>query len=178
MEKEIVEGVHGVTILGMGVIILSTFIKIKKFDISEQDQARSIILEGLGEHFGYIDETCNPDIDDIDDNYIKKGDLFIVAYSNYELVGTGALTIETEEVVRLVRISVSKTYRKKGVGKRIVEYLLEEAKWRGYGRIVVSTNINWAAAICLYENCGFKEYDRDNVEVHMYKNLFSCALSD
>ena len=150
---------------------MSSFVKIKEFDISEQSCVRRLILEGLGEHFGYIDETCNPDIDDIDTNYIQKGYLFIVAYINSELVGTGALIIETEGVGRLVRMSVSKLYRKKGIGKKIVEYLLGKAKLRGYKRIVLSTEVNWISAICLYESCGFEEYGRNNIDVHMYKDL-------
>jgi len=150
---------------------MSSFVKIKEFDISEQSCVRRLILEGLGEHFGYIDETCNPDIDEIDTNYIQKGYIFIVAYLNSELVGTGALIIETEGVGRLVRMSVSKLYRKKGIGKKIVEYLLGEAKLRGYKRIVLSTEVNWISAICLYESCGFKEYGRNNIDVYMYKDL-------
>ena len=155
----------------MEFITMSNFLKIRKFNNDEQDRVRCLILEGLGEHFGYIDETCNPDIDDIDANYTKKGYLFIVAYLNSELVGTGALIIESREVVRLVRMSVSKLYRKKGIGKSIVEHLIREAESVGYKRIVLSTEVNWHAAISLYESCGFKEYDRNTVDVNMYKNL-------
>jgi hypothetical protein len=30
---------------------------IRTFEVGDQEQARWLILEGLGEHFGYIDEN-------------------------------------------------------------------------------------------------------------------------
>lgn len=150
---------------------MKDIVEIKKFDINDQDRARRLILEGLGEHFGYIDETCNPDIDDIDRIYIKSGNLFIVACLNCELVGTGGLIGETKETGRLVRMSVDKSYRKKGIGRKIVEYLIVEARKRGYKRAVLSTEVDWIPAIALYESCGFKEYGRNEVDLHMYRDL-------
>ena len=52
---------------------------IRSFEVGDQEQARWLILEGLGEHFGYIDETLNPDLDDILHNYIIPGHDFVVA---------------------------------------------------------------------------------------------------
>jgi hypothetical protein len=36
-------------------------------------------LAGLEDHFGYIDHTCNPDLEDITTSYIQAGDIFFVA---------------------------------------------------------------------------------------------------
>jgi hypothetical protein len=38
---------------------------IRSFEAGDQEQARWLILEGLSEPFGSIDETCNQDVDDI-----------------------------------------------------------------------------------------------------------------
>ena len=35
---------------------------IRAFEPRDQAAARQLILAGLGEHFGWIDETCNPDL--------------------------------------------------------------------------------------------------------------------
>lgn len=150
---------------------MRSFVEIEEFDVKDQERVRRLILEGLGEHFGYIDVTCNPDIDDIDANYIKKGSIFAVAYLNYELVGTGALVKETEGIGRIVRMSVSKSYRKRGIGKQIVKYLISKAGENGYKKVILSTEVNWVPAISLYESCGFKEYGRNEVDLHMYRDL-------
>lgn len=41
-------------------------IKVRPFETRDQVAARKLILSGLGEHFGFIDERLNPDLDDIE----------------------------------------------------------------------------------------------------------------
>jgi deferrochelatase/peroxidase EfeB len=45
---------------------------VRDFKRQDQENARLLILAGLGEHFGFVDETINPDIEDIEKNYIAK----------------------------------------------------------------------------------------------------------
>jgi ribosomal protein S18 acetylase RimI-like enzyme len=134
--------------------------RIRSFEASDQEQARRLILEGLGEHFGYIDETLNPDLEDILHNYILAGHIFVVACMGRELVGTGALISHGEGSSEMVRISTRKTYRRRGIGQAIVTYLVNVARQRGNRRIIVKTNASWHDAIHLYQRLGFVEYGR------------------
>ena len=131
---------------------------IRAFGAGDQEQARWLILQGLGEHFGYIDETLNPDLDDILHNYIVPGHVFVVAYMERELVGTGALLPHGEGISELVRISTRKAYRRRGIGQAIVTYLVNIARQRGDRRIIVKTNASWHDAIHLYTHLGFVAY--------------------
>ncbi len=97
---------------------------IRSFEVGDQEQARWLILEGLGEHFGYIDETLNPDLDDILHNYIIPGHVFVVACMGREIVGTGALISLGEGLSEMVRISTRKDYRRRGIGQAIITYLV------------------------------------------------------
>src|SRR5215471_9859292 len=99
-------------------------LRIRSFEVGDQEQARQLILEGLGEHFGSIDETLNPDLDDILHNYILAGHIFVVACIGRELVSTGALLSHGERISEMVRISTRKTYRRRGIGQAIVTYLV------------------------------------------------------
>ena len=54
-------------------------VTIRQFQPIDQEEARRIVLEGLGEHFGVIDESLNPDLDDIQESFIVAGDEFYVA---------------------------------------------------------------------------------------------------
>jgi GNAT superfamily N-acetyltransferase len=133
---------------------------IRSFEVDDQEQARWLILEGLGEHFGYLDETLNPDLDDILHTYLRAGHVFVVACMGRELVGTGALILHGEGISEMVRISTRKTYRRRGIGQAIVTYLVDVARQRGDRRIIVKTNASWHDAIHLYQRLGFVEYER------------------
>jgi GNAT superfamily N-acetyltransferase len=133
---------------------------IRSFEVDDQEQACWLILEGLGEHFGYIDETLNPDLDDILHNYLRAGHIFVVACMGRELVGTGALISRGEGISEMVRISTRKTYRRQGIGQAIVTSLVNVARQRGDWRIIVKTNASWHDAIHLYQRLGFVEYGR------------------
>ncbi len=90
---------------------------IRSFEVGDQEQARWLILEGLGEHFGSIDETLNPDLDDILYTYIIPGHVFLIACMGREMVGTGALILHGEGISEMVRISTRKDYRRRGIGR-------------------------------------------------------------
>jgi ribosomal protein S18 acetylase RimI-like enzyme len=144
---------------------------IRPFEARDQENARKLILEGLGEHFGFIDETLNPDVDDIITHYIAPGHVFLVVQNGHGLIGTGALLIKGEGVGQIVRISVHRDYRRKGIGKTIVEHLVKIARQRGLQRLLVETNNDWYHAIGLYKRLGFVEYRRSATGVRMALKL-------
>jgi GNAT superfamily N-acetyltransferase len=146
-------------------------VHIRSFAPHDQIAARQVILNGLGEHFGWIDETRNPDLDDIAANYIQRGNVFVVAKLGGELIGTGGLITVDVNTARIVRMSVSRNHRRKGIGRALVMHLLDVARQRGFVQILVSADIGWDNAIGLYTSCGLTERARDSVEIH-----FALAL--
>ena len=48
---------------------MNSRIRICDFSRSYQDAAAQLVNTGLGEHFGFIDPTMNPDLYDIGDSY-------------------------------------------------------------------------------------------------------------
>lgn len=144
---------------------------IRPFAAADQQAVRRLILAGLGEHFGTIDETCNPDLDDIQTSYLTAGNTFLVVEMKGEIVGTGALITEDEQEGRLVRMSVATAYRRQGIGQAVVAALVERAKARGFKRLVLETNQGWEDAIGLYRHCGFSESARAHGLVHMELHL-------
>ncbi len=144
---------------------------IRPFEERDQAAARRLVLAGLGDHFGVIDETRNPDLDDILASYVGPGHLFILAERDGELVGTGALVTESVGVGRLVRMSVDRQRRGQGIGRALVAHLVAAARERGDRRLLVETNDDWQDAIGLYRSCGFVEEDRRADEVHLALDL-------
>lgn len=140
---------------------------IRPFTPEDQAAARHLILQGLGSHFGWIDESRNPDLDDIQRHYLEQGSLFVVAEQEGKIVGTGALVAEGPGVSRMVRISVSLEHQRQGIGRRLVNHLVQQAWAQGNHRIVVETNLDWEDAIGLYEAAGFSQYDHDEESVYL-----------
>lgn len=149
----------------------ATDIQIRPFNANDQSLARALILQGLGEHFGFIDETLNPDLDDIAANYLARGHLFVVAESQQTLVGTGALRVYPDKTGQLVRISTHAAYRRLGIACAICQHLIDSARQRDLLRLIVETNDNWHGAIKLYQNLGFVEYQRVRNGVYLEMSL-------
>ena len=144
---------------------------IRPFAPADQRATRQLVVAGLGERFGFIDETRNPDLDDIWTSYVLAGHLFVVAQCEAELIGTGALCAEPSAADqltgRLVRMSVAPRWRQQGIARAIVLHLVQAARERGWTRLLVETNHDWFDAIRLYQRCGFMPYDRDEESVHL-----------
>lgn len=140
---------------------------IKPFESRDQAAVRQLVLTGLGEHFGYIDETLNPDLDDIQAHYIEQGHTFLVAWSNTEIIGAGALINNEDGTGEIVRVSTHPGHRRKGVAQALIRQLLLVAQQRGDKQIYVATNNNWQEAITLYQRCGFVEQARSKTGVRL-----------
>ncbi|MGZ3678497.1 MAG: GNAT family N-acetyltransferase, partial [Ktedonobacterales bacterium] len=95
-------------------------LSIRPFAWGDQAMVRKLILRGLGEHFGFIDEARNPDLDDISLHYLAVGNCFIVAERGDEIVGTGALVARDGNTGQIVRVSVSSACRREGIGAALV----------------------------------------------------------
>ena len=145
---------------------------IRPFRAADQAEARSLILTGLGEHWGWIDETINPDLDDIAAHYPpERADFVVVEDANGALIGTGGLILEDGGTGRIVRMSVAKDARGRGLGKRLVAHLESAARARGYRRIVCETTEGWTDAIALYLATGFSDLGVWDGDRHFEKRL-------
>lgn len=146
-------------------------VRIRPFTPPDQAATRQLILEGLGSHFGFIDETMNPDLDDIWQHYVVPGNIFVIAEIEGQIVGTGGLIEEAKGIGRLVRMSVSAHHQRRGIGRMLVQHLIQKGHEQNYLRLLVETNHDWFNAIGLYQSCGFREYARDEESIHFQQKL-------
>ena len=134
-------------------------IQICSFDPRYQDAAATLINESLGERFGGVaDPTLNRDLYDIAQTY-KSGE-FVLALHHHRLVGTGALVAEGTKTGRIARMHTLSTYRRLGVGTRVLQELERQAQLRGLSRLVLETNASWNDAISFYLRHGYVELGR------------------
>jgi len=129
-------------------------IEISPFRSEDQDAVQALILAGLEEHWGFLDESKNPDLKDIAASY-QAGE-FLVAWLDNKIVGTGAFVPRSEQTVEIVRMSVVKCMRRQGIGRRVLGELCRRAYQRGYKRVILETTATWQSTISFYRSCGFQ----------------------
>jgi GNAT superfamily N-acetyltransferase len=154
---------------------LNSEILIRPFRPEDQSETRDLILAGLGEHFGSIDYSLNPDLDDIKTAYLDKGHFFLVTTVGSRVVAACGLVLETDTTARIVRLSVDLHHRGRGIGFRLVNQVIDLAREIGLRQILVETNLDWYQAISLYRRCGFDIQRSDSTSNHFVLDMESVA---
>jgi ribosomal protein S18 acetylase RimI-like enzyme len=128
-------------------------ITIRRFQPDDQRVAKALILAGLTAHWGRLDPDKNPDLEDIATSY--AGATFLVACRDNELIGTGALVPLDPTTAEIKRMSVAAKYQRQGIGRLLLDHLLEQARTGGYRHIQLETTATWKQAISFYQKAGF-----------------------
>jgi len=129
-------------------------ITIRPFQPSDQKAVKTLVLAGLLDHWGKLDPAKNPDLDDIAASY-QRG-LFLVACRNQEIIATGALLPRSRDTAEIVRMSVAVGCRRQGIGNLLLDNLCEQARLRGFRRIILETTASWRDVINFYLRYGFR----------------------
>ncbi len=142
---------------------------IRPFAASDQSAAKALVQAGLGEHWGWIDHTLNPDLNDIAASY--QDGVFLVAERESRLVATGAFLPAGPGVVQIVRMSVRADCRRSGLGRAMLAALLERARNAANTRAVLETTENWGDVIAFYLANDFVITHRVDGEVWFAREL-------
>ena len=124
------------------------------FRPEDQAEVQRLILAGLTGHWGQLDPTKNPDLNDIGATYAHA--TFLVAWWHGTIVGMGAVLPRSAHIAEIVRMSVAAHMRRHGIGRRLLQHLLAHANARGYRHIILETTATWHDVIAFYQQHGFQ----------------------
>lgn len=141
-------------------------ITLRLFQPADQQAVKSLVLAGLVEHWGVLDASKNPDLDDIAASYASGA--FLVACQDGEIIASGALLPHPEGTAEIVRMSVASNFRRRGIGRMVLDALVEQARRSGCRRIVLETTETWQDAISFYLGYGF------HITHHKDGDVFFC----
>jgi putative acetyltransferase len=133
--------------------VSSSEVVVHEFRQDLQEAVRALILAGLQEHWGTIDPGLNRDLDDLAATYAAG--VVLVACVDGRVVGTGIIVPRDDHAAEIVRMSVAPAHRRTGLGRRLVEDLVEVARTWGTTRVVLETSAHWTEVIQFYDRCGF-----------------------
>lgn len=115
-----------------------------------------------------IDEVFNGSNDvssyekycETNDNYeiivIKDNDLIIASLTYYKM---DLFTFSFQPCLEIFNVAVLKDYRKKGLAKKLFDYVFEYAKNNGYKQVYLTCLSSALPAHRLYESVGFVKND-------------------
>ena len=101
-------------------------------------------------------EAVEQDIKTID-KFLPPNGRLILAFIEGNACGIGCLKSINKEIGEVKRMYVDPTYRKIGVGRAILESLLNASKKTGYKKVRLDTPKFMEAAHSLYRSFGFKD---------------------
>lgn len=108
-------------------------------------------------------------------NINESFEVFYCLVDQDMVVGTAALKKIDEKTVELKALYLHKDYRGKGLGSLLMSVSVNEAKSRGFKKIVLDSMLKYEDALKLYEKFGFEKIDRYNdnamAEVFMKMDL-------
>ena len=87
---------------------------------------------------------------------------FWCLFDGEDMIGTAALKKLDSGRCELKALYLLEKYHKKGLGRRLLNTVLQKARQDGYGEIYLDTLSSSRRAVCLYEKAGFERTERYN----------------
>jgi putative acetyltransferase len=129
--------------------------QLSDFEPNDQDEVRSLILAGLGEHWGHVDESLNPDLVDIRASYGHGRTLVVRLADSGPIIATGTIVPRDATTAEILRMSIAPEHRRLGLGRRLVDELVMTAEGWGATAVVLETSSHWHEVVAFYQSCGF-----------------------
>ena len=83
--------------------------------------------------------------------------MFLVAYDGDTPVGCAAMSRVNEDVCAIKRMFVAETHQRRGIGRRLAEAVIDDARTRGFTVMRLHSGRNQAEAHALYRALGFEK---------------------
>ena len=103
------------------------------------------------------------------DLYENVWEFTVVAEEEAKLVGCGALKLYSQDVAEIRSLCVDENRKSKGVGREIMEELLDEAEAFGLKTVFALT-----IAPGFFEKMGFREVPRERFPTKVWRDCLRC----
>jgi len=135
----------------------------------DQAACKALVLAGLQEHWGTLDPSLNPDLNDIAASFAAG--LFLTAWLGDRLAGTGGYLPTGADAIQISRMSVDRSLRCQGIGRQILAELLQHARSAGYRRAILETTATWQDVITFYQRNGFTITHYQDGDVYFTRSI-------
>jgi putative acetyltransferase len=111
---------------------------------------------------------------DPENKILRKGGQIFMVYLGHQAVGCVALIPLGQGVYELSKMAVSPELRGLGIGRRLLQHTITQAKLIGAKSLFLGSNAKLANAVHLYESVGFRHVAPENIPPMPYSraNVF------
>ncbi|MBI4698740.1 MAG: N-acetyltransferase [Nitrospirae bacterium] len=134
--------------------------QIKKAGIKDAAAIHSLVNK-----FAKNDEMLPRSLNEIYEN-IRD---FYICRNNGRIIGTSALHILWENLAEIRSTAVSKEYQNRGIGKKLIERCLKEARTLGVNKVFALTYYP-----ALFRKLGFEEIDKNALPQKIWGDCLKC----
>ena len=149
-------------------------IEIIDFEPKYREDFKNLNVEWLHKYF-VVEEFDAQQLSNPETEILEKGGKIYLAKVGEAIVGTASL-LKEHEVYELAKMAVTEEYKGHGIGKRLMEHCIQQARTLGTDKLILLSNRSLIPAIEMYEKFGFKEvpvdentpYARCNIKMELY----------
>lgn len=99
------------------------------------------------------------DMDNVEVHYFQNDGLFLAAFDDETLIGSGAIRKLDPKTAELKRMWLLESYHGQGIGYRIITQLFEFARAQQYEQVFLQSSPEQTRALNFYRRLGFHEMD-------------------
>jgi GNAT superfamily N-acetyltransferase len=123
------------------------------------------LMEVYGMDMGDVDEKIAEDLQHLD-KFLPPGGRLLLCWVDGNPAGTAGLKSLTTDVGEIKRMFVRPAYRQQGIGRAMLNGLIDAARQIGYRRLRLDSPVFMTDAHQLYRSVGFKNIPYyDEVEI-------------
>ena len=142
-------------------------ITFRLFQEGDAEAFRELNREWIARYFK-VEEQDLIQLDDPVGNILRPGGQIVMAIADGERIGCCALVFVKTGLFEVAKMAVSERYRGKGIGRRLLEYTIAQARRLGAHTLELASNTKLANAVHLYESLGFRHLPPERVEPSPY----------
>ena len=147
--------------------IVTSEIAFRLFQPGDADAFRELNEAWIARYFR-LEEQDHIQLRDPEQNILRAGGQIVMAVAGEETVGCCALIFVKQGVFELAKMAVSEHYRGHGIGRRLLDYTIAQARVLGAHTLELASNTKLANAVHLYESVGFRHLPPERVEPSPY----------
>ena len=131
-------------------------IEIRPLEVGEDGSVFRMLNEEWISRYFVLEKKDRETLGDPENTILRKGGRIFIAYAQGQAVGCVALIPMGDAVYELSKMAVSPAFQGRGIGRRLLEHAIAQARQLGASSLFLGSNSVLKNAVHLYEAVGFR----------------------